>query len=106
MIGITGERKNANVIRKETLTDATGFYKFDNLQAGRYFVIEKLKKGFVPTSSPVKRIKIAPGTNSMNINFTNRPVQSQDEKDDKRDIDDYEVINRDIDKYKENRNWN
>jgi parallel beta-helix repeat protein len=53
LIGIIGKGKNATVIRNETLTDATGFYKFDNLSAGRYFVIEKLKKGFVATSSPV-----------------------------------------------------
>jgi len=53
LIGITGKGKNAKVIRKETFTDAMGFYKFDNLSAGKYFVIEKLKKGFVPKSSPV-----------------------------------------------------
>jgi parallel beta-helix repeat protein len=105
LIGITGKGKDTKVIRKETLTDATGFYKFDNLPAGRYFVIEKLKKGFVATSSPVKRIKLAQGKNSMNNNFTNRPVQSRDKKDDNRDIDDYEAINRDIDKYKEDTNW-
>lgn len=105
LIGITGKEKNAKVIRKETLTDATGFYKFDNLSAGRYFVIEKLKNGFMPTSSPVKRIKLAQGKNSMNNNFTNRPVNSRDNKNDNRDIDDYETINKDIDKYKEDMNW-
>ena len=105
LIGIKGLGKDSKVIRKETLTDATGFYKFDNLQEGRYFIIEKLKKGFVATSSPVKRIRLAQGKNSMNNNFTNRPVRSRDKKDDKREIDDYEVINRDIDKYKEDKNW-
>jgi parallel beta-helix repeat protein len=106
LICIIGKGKNATVIRNETFTDATGFYKFNNLSAGRYFVIEKLKKGFVPTSSPVKRIKLAQGKNSMNNNFTNRPIQSRDKKDDNRDIDDYEAINRDIDKHKEDTNWN
>jgi hypothetical protein len=105
LIGITGKGKNVKVIRKEILTDATGFYNFDNLPAGRYFVIEKLKKGFVPTSSPVKRIRLAQGKNSMNNNFTNKPVQSRDKNNDNRDIDDYEAINRDIDKYKEDKNW-
>jgi parallel beta-helix repeat protein len=105
LIGITGKGKNAKVIRKEILTDATGFYKFDNLLAGRYFVIEKLKKGFVATSSPVKRIRLSQGKNSINNNFTNRPVNSWDNKDDNRDIDDYKAINRDIDKYKEDINW-
>ncbi len=105
LIGITGKGKDTKVIRKETFTDSMGFYKFDNLSAGRYFVIEKLKKGFVPTSSPVKSIKLAQDENFMN-NFTNRPVNSRDKIDSQRDIDDYEVINRDIDKYKEDMEWN
>jgi hypothetical protein len=105
LIGITGKGKDSKVIRKDTFTDATGFYKFDNLSAGRYFVIEKLKKGFVPTSPTIKRIKLAQYENSMNNNFTNLPVNSQDKNNDKRDIDDYETTNRDIDKYKEDMNW-
>jgi hypothetical protein len=105
LIGITGKGKNAQVIRKETLTDNMGFYKFDNLHAGRYFVIEKLNKGFVPTSSPVKRIKLAQGMNSMNNNFTNMPVHSRNKQNDYRDNEDYEAINRDIDKHKEDMNW-
>jgi hypothetical protein len=105
LIGIVGKGKDSKVIRKETFTDAMGFYKLENLPSGRYFVIEKLKKGFVATSSPVKRIRLAQGKNSMNNNFTNRPVHSRDKIDDKRDNDDYEVINRDIDKYKEDKNW-
>lgn len=68
-------------------------------------MIEKLKEGFVPSSSPVKRIKLAQGENSMNNNFTNRPVHSRDRINGQRDIDDYEIINRDIDKYKEDKNW-
>lgn len=99
LIGINGIRKNTKVIRKETLTDAMGFYKFDNLQAARYIIIEKFKKGFVPTSSPVKRIKLAQDENFMNNNFTNRPVHSLVIINDQRDVDNYEAINRDIDKY-------
>jgi S-layer protein (TIGR01567 family) len=105
LIGITGKGKDSKVIRKETFTDATGFYKFDNLSSGRYFVIEKLKKGFVTTSYPVKRIKLIQYENSMNNNFTNKLVNSRDQNNDKRNIDDYETINRDIDKYKEDMNW-
>ncbi len=101
LIGIIGNGKNAKIIRNETFTDNTGFYKFDNLSAGRYFVIEKLKKGFVSTGFPVKRIKLAQDENSVNNNFTNRPARSLDKIDGQRDIDDYEVINRDINKYKE-----
>lgn len=105
LIGIIGNGKDSKVIRKDTFTDNMGFYKFDNLPAGRYFVIEKLIKGFVPTSSPVKRIRLTQGKNSMNNNFTNRPVQSRERMDDQTDIDDYETINRDIDKYKKDMNW-
>ncbi len=101
LIGITGKGNDTKIIRKETFTDAMGFYKFDELPAGRYFVIEKLKKGFVPTSSPVKRIKLAQDENSVNNNFTNRPVNRRDKIDGQRDVDEYEVINSNIDKYKE-----
>jgi subtilisin len=78
LVGINGTGKETKVIRKETFTDATGFYKFNHLPAGRYFVIENLKKGFVATSSPVKHINLAQGKNSMNNNFTNRPVNRLD----------------------------
>ncbi len=100
LIGITGKGNDTKIIRKETFTNALGFYKFDELQAGRYFVIEERKKGFVPTSSPVKRIKLAQDENFMNNNFTNRSVNRRDKIDGQR-VDDYEVINSSIDKYKE-----
>jgi hypothetical protein len=99
LIGITRTGKDTKVIRKETFTDAMGFYKFENLPAGRYFVIEKLKKGFVPTSSPVKRINLVQEENSENNNFTNKPVHSLTRIGSKIDQDDYEVINRNIEKY-------
>lgn len=70
---ITLKNTTTGAVIASNLTDTTGFYNFDNLPAGRYFVIEKLKKGFVPTSSPVKRIRLAQGKNSLNNNFTNRP---------------------------------
>jgi parallel beta-helix repeat protein len=97
LIGISGKGKDTQVIRNETLTDAMGFYKFDNLPAGRYIVIEKLKKGFVPTSSPFRRIKLAMDEYSMNNNFTNRHNLAR--MDNQKDVDYYEVINSDIDKY-------
>jgi serine-aspartate repeat-containing protein C/D/E len=106
LIGIIGKGKNTNVIRKVTTTDAMGLYKFDNLPEGRYFVIEKHEKGFVPTSSPVKRIKLAHDKDSLNNNFTNRPVHSLDKKNGQIDKDDYEEINKEIDKYKEDMDWN
>ena len=74
LIGITGTRKDTKVIRKETSTDTMGFYKFDNLPAGRYIIFKKMEKGFVPTGSAVKRINLAQNENSMNNNFTNMPV--------------------------------
>ncbi len=105
LIGITGKRNDSKVIRKETFTDATGFYTFDNLPAGRYFVIEKLRKGFVPTGSPVKRIKLAQYKNSFNNNFTNRPANSMDKIDGQSDVDDYEAIDRSIDRNIEDTDW-
>ncbi len=76
--GIIGKGKDTNVIKNETLTDAAGFYRFDNLPDGKYTVIEELKNGFVPTSPPVKHIEIVHGKISTNNNFTNMPAHSQD----------------------------
>ncbi|HEY9207122.1 MAG TPA: TIGR03118 family protein [Candidatus Methanoperedens sp.] len=63
-------------VKKETVTDAEGFYKFDNLPPGMYLVKEKLQKGYVPASSPVRFITLVRGENSIENNFFNRPVQS------------------------------
>jgi photosystem II stability/assembly factor-like uncharacterized protein len=73
--GITGSGKDTKVIRKQTFTNATGFYRFDNLPAGTYRVIEKLERGFAPTVSPVKHIKLNQGEDSINNNFTNRQLR-------------------------------
>jgi hypothetical protein len=75
LISNKGDNKNGNVVRKETTTDAAGFYSFDDLPAGKYTLREKLEKGFEATSSPVKNIKLAKDENSMNNNFTNMPAQ-------------------------------
>ncbi len=74
LIGIIGTGKDTRVIREETTTDILGFYKFDNLTAGRYILTEKLQKGFVPTSPPVKDVHLAEGENAT-INFSNIPVE-------------------------------
>ncbi|MCZ7357746.1 MAG: plastocyanin/azurin family copper-binding protein [Candidatus Methanoperedens sp.] len=70
-------------IEKENTTDAMGFYRFDELPAGKYLVEEVHKKGFVPTSPPVKSVTLAQGENSMNNNFTNKPKHTEkyDEED-------------------------
>ncbi len=76
LIGIVGKGIGTKVIRKETTTDANGFYIFDNLPAGRYIIIEKHQGGFVPAGSPVKNIMLATGETSENNNFFNRPISS------------------------------
>jgi hypothetical protein len=63
-------------INKETATDDRGFYSFENLPAGMYLVVETLKGGYVPSGSPVLVVNLEDGTNSMNNNFTNRPISS------------------------------
>lgn len=53
----------------------------------------------------MKRIKLAQDENSMNNNFTNMPVNSLDKIDGQSDMDDYEAINRSIDKNEEDMDW-
>jgi serine-aspartate repeat-containing protein C/D/E len=85
LVGIGAE---AHRIKKETTTDDQGFYKFENLPAGRYLIKEKHQKGFVPTSSPVKVIKLVQGENSISNNFTNRPIHSLVSTNNRRSIED------------------
>ena len=86
-----GETKD---IRKETVTNETGFYIFDNLPAGRYLIKEKHQKGFVPTSPPVKIITLVQGENSVNNNFTNRLVRSLVHVDNQRNIENKDLDNQ------------
>lgn len=39
-------------------------------------IIEQLPRGFIPVTPPVMNLMLAKGQNSMNNNFTNRPVES------------------------------
>jgi hypothetical protein len=41
-----------------------------------YLVVETLKGGYVPSGSPVLVVNLENGMNSMNNNFTNRPISS------------------------------
>ncbi len=70
IIKVTGTAKDGGIINKETSTDSMGFYKFSYLPQGKYFVKEKVKKGFVPTGSRIMIIVLAAGENSINNNFT------------------------------------
>jgi protocatechuate 3,4-dioxygenase beta subunit len=75
-ITLMGIGAETHQIRKETTTGDEGFYKFEDLPAGKYLVKETLKKGYVPTGSPVIVVDVENGMNSMNNNFMNRPVSS------------------------------
>jgi hypothetical protein len=74
LIGIVGKGTGTRVIRMDTTTNADGSYMFNDLPAGRYILREELQRGFVPVGSPVKNIMLTLGENSMNNNFTNRPI--------------------------------
>ncbi len=76
LIGIVGTGMETKVLKKETTTNADGFYIFDNLPPGNYNVMEELQGRFVPVVSPVKNIMLTNGEISENNNFFNRPVSS------------------------------
>ncbi len=73
LIGIVPETAGINM---ETTTDDNGFYSFENLPAGMYLVVETVKGDYVPSGSPVLVVNLENGMNSMNNNFTNRPISS------------------------------
>ncbi|MCX9012869.1 MAG: carboxypeptidase regulatory-like domain-containing protein [Candidatus Methanoperedens sp.] len=58
-------------VMRDAITDAQGFYEFDNLPPGRYVEVS-MASGWIPTSSIVKWvIPVEEGINSTNNNFTN-----------------------------------
>ncbi len=76
LVGIVGMGVDTKAIRMETMTDSMGKWMFDNLQAGKYIIIEQLPKGFIPVAPPVMNIMLAQGQNSMNNNFTVNPISA------------------------------
>ncbi len=75
-IKLTGTSKEGTYIKKEILTDTAGFYKFQNIPAGRYTISEGLKAGFVPTGSSIYIISLAAGGNSVNNNFMAKNINN------------------------------
>jgi hypothetical protein len=75
-IRLTGTSKEGAYIKKEMLTDTAGFYKFQNIPAGRYTISEGLKAGFVPTGSSIYIISLAAGENSVNNNFMAKNINN------------------------------
>ncbi|MGZ3949015.1 MAG: ammonia-forming cytochrome c nitrite reductase subunit c552, partial [Flavisolibacter sp.] len=74
LIGIVPGTAGINM--ETTTDDRGGFYSFENLPAGMYLLVETLKGGYVPSGSPVLVVNLENGKNSMNNNFTNRPISS------------------------------
>ncbi len=97
LIGIVGKGAGTRVIRMNTTTNADGFYMFNDLPAGRYILREEHQKGFVPVGSPVKHITLTLGENSMNNNFTNRPIRSLVDKEEHKDKEDHKDAKNDRD---------
>lgn len=75
-IKLTGTSNEGTYIKKEILTDTAGFYKFQNIPAGRYTISEGLKAGFVPTGSSIYIISLVAGGNSVNNNFMAKNINN------------------------------
>lgn len=58
----------------KTTTNDTGFYRFDYLPAGGYFVQEEMQSGWRSTASTFRYIQLGNGQKAMNNNFTNRLI--------------------------------
>lgn len=75
-IKLTGTSKEGTYVKKEMLTDTAGFYKFQNIPAGRYTISERLNEGFVPTGSSIYIISLAVGGDSVNNNFMAKNINN------------------------------
>ena len=81
VIMLLGTDDLGNAVNRTTTTDAFGAYRFDNLRAGTYQVIEKQPTGFLDGKDKVgslggilgndmlSAIPVGPGDNGINYNF-------------------------------------
>ncbi|MBP3960447.1 hypothetical protein J8F10_34910 [Gemmata sp. G18] len=54
-----------------TVTDANGYYKFNNLAAGNYRVREVQQSGWVQSAAPADLVALTTGQNKTGVNFGN-----------------------------------
>lgn len=71
LVGISnkGEYGHIEIVKKEAITGSNGFYKFENLEPGKYFLIEEVKDGFVQSGHMMRNIELSEGQISENNNF-------------------------------------
>ena len=69
LTGVTGKGRTTKVITLQTTSDSNGFYKFDNLSAGNYQIVLKLKPSYIPVGSMVLYIPLSTNQKSENNNF-------------------------------------
>jgi hypothetical protein len=46
------------IVHLDATTDNNGFYEFDNLEPGKYFLIKKIGRGFLPSGSMLRTVKL------------------------------------------------
>lgn len=67
-IMLSGKKVKGRIIE---YTDASGFYQFNDLSAGKYTIKEESRKGWKNTGPKKMKIKLEENQNSINNNFTN-----------------------------------
>ncbi|MDO8726213.1 MAG: SdrD B-like domain-containing protein, partial [Candidatus Methanoperedens sp.] len=65
------DQKDGKHIRMDVVTDATGYYIFNDLPAGEYKIKEEKQKEWKATGDTKIEIELEDGENSTNNNFTN-----------------------------------
>jgi hypothetical protein len=81
LIVLTGRTSDGAVVRRQTYTDATGFYQFADLRPGLYSLWERQPAGYrhgretlgslggVRSNDSFTGIRLGPGSNGFNYNF-------------------------------------
>ena len=71
------DQKDGKHIRMDVVTDAAGYYIFNNLPAGEYKIKEENQKDWKATGDHKIEIELGEGEKSINNNFTNMLKKSQ-----------------------------
>lgn len=68
------EKHTGRIIKRTATTGINGNYVFDDLKPGFYVISEVREQGWIPTTSPVRSVRLGEGQNTI-VDFGNKKIR-------------------------------
>ncbi|MCX9009740.1 MAG: right-handed parallel beta-helix repeat-containing protein [Candidatus Methanoperedens sp.] len=68
------EKHTGRIVKRTAITGTSGNYVFADLKPGIYIISEVQKQGWIPTTSPVRPVRLAEGQNTI-VDFGNKKIR-------------------------------